>query len=70
MLRMSPTLVMQSSINLANNEFGKGVYGEDEARILSASSASKNLTRAGYLIFGTKKVFNFLRHVFIQAPIF
>ena len=70
MLSTSPVLVIQSSKNLAENEFGKSDCGKDKTRILLASFASKDLTGAEYLISGAKKAFNLLRHVFIQAFIF
>ena len=60
---------MQSLIDLTNDKFGGGDYDKDEARILLIFSASKDLTGAGYLTFGAKKSFNFLRHAFIQASI-
>ena len=55
---------------MANNEFGRGDCGENEARILSAFFASKNLTGAGYLTSRAKKIFNLLQYAFTQAPIF
>ena len=56
MLRKSLTLVIQLLINMANDKFDRNNYGENEARILSASSASKDLTRAIYLTSNTKEV--------------
>ena len=42
MLRTSPTSVMQSSINWANNKFDRVDCGKDKAKILSVSSMFKN----------------------------
>ena len=64
MLRLSLTSITQSLINLVDDDFGDGDYGEDEARILSASSVSKNATGVDYLTFGAKKAINFLQYAF------
>ena len=60
---------MQLLIDLANNEFGGGDCGKDEARILLASFSCKDLTGASYLFFSAKNVLNFLQHAFTQVLI-
>ena len=60
MLKTSPILVTQSLIELADNEFGGGDCGEDEAGILFKIFASKDPTRTGDLNPIAKKAFNFL----------
>ena len=56
---------MQLLLNMADDEFAWGNSGEDETRILSVFSLSKKSTRAGFLIFGAKNIFNLLWHIFI-----
>ena len=55
MLRTSLLLVMQLSIDIANNKFGKVNYDKDEAKILLVSSAFKKSTGLDYLTSGAKK---------------
>ena len=64
MLKTSPISVTELLIDVANNEFGRGNYSENEARILLASFASQNLIKVSYLTFGAKKTFKFLQHAF------
>ena len=47
----------------------KFVSGDNETTILLTSSMSKQLTRAKYLTFGTRKAFNYLQYIFTQTPI-
>ena len=54
---------------MAVAEFGGGDYCEDKAEILSAFSASKDATSAGYLTSGAKKTFNLLCYTFTQVLI-
>ena len=54
---------------MANDEFSKSNCGEDEARILLASSVFKKSTRVDYVIFGAKNAFNFLWYAFTQMSI-
>ena len=51
-------------IDLADNEFGRSDYGQDEARILFALSVFKDPIKADYLTSGIKKALNLLWHVF------
>ena len=65
MLRISPILVTQLLIDLADDKFGKDNCDEDKAWTLFASFASKNLTGVSYLISVAKKAFNLLQQIFI-----
>ena len=57
-------------MNVVDDECSGDDCDQDKATILSASSISKKSHRLDYLTFGNKKLFNLLRHIFIQAPIF
>ena len=60
----NPSLIILLLIDVANNKFGRGDYGKDKLRILSVFFMSKKSTRADFLIFNVKKVFNFLQYAF------
>ena len=60
----SLTLVLQLSINIANDEFGRGDCDEVEARILLVSSIFKKSTRVGFLTSSAKKALNFSQYTF------
>ena len=60
--------ILQLLIDLANKN--KTSSNNNETKILSILSIFKKSTIASYLTSGTKKAFNHLRHIFIQAPIF
>ena len=55
MLKISPIFGLQPSINMADDEFGRGDSGEDKTKILSTFFVTKKSTKTGYLIFGAKK---------------
>ena len=55
MLKTSPILVIQSLIDLSDNEFYGDDYGKDEARILSVSSILKKSIEVCYLISNAKR---------------
>ena len=59
-IKISPTSVTQSSVDMAKDEFGENNYGKNKSRILSALFVSKDLTKAGYLTSNTKKAFKLL----------
>ena len=67
MLKTSSISLTQSLIDLADNEYDGGDYDKNEAKIVLASSMFKDPTKADYLIFGTKKTFNFLQHMSTEA---
>ena len=64
--------ILQSLIDVADeNKVDRSKSGGNETKILSPSSISnKKSTGLGYLTFGTKKTFNLLLYIFIQASIF
>ena len=62
MLKTSLTLVTQLLIDLADNHYDRINYREDEAGILSISSAFKKSTGVGFKTSTIKKIFNLLRH--------
>ena len=56
-------------MNIANNVKVAGGNEGDYKEETVKRSLSKNLNRAGYLIFDAKKAFKHLRHTFTKAPI-
>ena len=68
MLRISLfrlSVVLQSPINAAGKE--EVSNDNNEMRILSTLFMFKKLAKAGYLTFGARKTFNYLKYAFIKA---